>query len=236
MSIFSEPVWFSGRPGEARVCGGCHEDRTRVTNVAPGVLNTFVLGATDMFSATPLSGRIHKGANKVADYVGMGWNTEVQPALAACQECHDGSNTAGIAPYTITNPKTGATITWTFNLSPDPVPAALSVAAGGGAYSSSYFSMAGPDMEAIEKGGLMISGNFKIYMKPLDARGSIAIQMLNPRQIFPAPSETRAFTTAPHLVDKGRPDLTRDELYALLLAADMGMNYFARENKPAPTP
>ena len=24
----SEPVWIQGRSGEARICGGCHEDRT----------------------------------------------------------------------------------------------------------------------------------------------------------------------------------------------------------------
>jgi hypothetical protein len=32
----SEPLWIQGRPGEARVCGGCHEDRTKSIQLTPG--------------------------------------------------------------------------------------------------------------------------------------------------------------------------------------------------------
>jgi len=35
MSIFNEPVWFSGRAGEARMCGGCHESRPRPPTSRP---------------------------------------------------------------------------------------------------------------------------------------------------------------------------------------------------------
>jgi hypothetical protein len=79
----------------------------------------------------------------------------------------------------------------------------------------------------------MIGGNFQVYLNPEDARGSIAIKKLNPTQLFPAPSAVRAFAGAGHLVDKGQPDLTAQEFYTLILAADMGVNYYARENKPA---
>jgi hypothetical protein len=158
----------------------------------------------------------------------------VQPILSAncVTGCHDANNSAGVEGYTITDPKIGTSVTVTFDLSDAPLPAGLAVAAGGGAYSRSYFSMAGPDMEAIEKGGLMIMGNFKTYMKPLDARGSIAIQRVNPTQLFPAPSGTRAFAGQGHLTALGRTELSSQQFYTLILAADMGMNYYARENNP----
>jgi hypothetical protein len=234
MSLFNEPVWFSGRAGEARMCGGCHEDRARTTTVTPGQLDTFALGAAQLFGTTPRAQRLNTAPATATDIVGIGWDTQVQPVLTArCVECHGDGNTAGIPPYTIIDP-TGAMapVTWTFNLSAGPLPADVAVAAGSGAYSKSYFSMAGPDMEAIERAHLMITGNFKVYMNPEDARGSIAIKLLNPTQLFPAASAARAFATTPHLVAQGRTDLTAQEFYTLILAADMGVNYYARENNP----
>ena len=92
--------------------------------------------------------------------------------------------------------------------------------------------MAGPDMEAIEKAKLVVAGNFKVYLNPEDARGSIAVKLLNPVQQFPAQNAAvRAFATTPHMQGKGA-DLTPDEYYALILAADMGVNFYARENNP----
>ena len=73
----------------------------------------------------------------------------------------------------------------------------------------------------------------KVYLNPEDARGSLAIQKLNPTQLFPVPSATRAFPgTMPHLIEQGQADLSSQEFYTLILAADMGVNYFARENNP----
>ena len=44
----------------------------------------------------------------------------------------------------------------------------------------------------------------------------------------------RAFATTPHMNGKG-PDLSADEFYALILAADNGVSFFARENNPGDT-
>ena len=102
-------------------------------------------------------------------------------------------------------------------------------------YTASYFSLAGPDMEALEENGLMITGNFKTYMNPQDARNSDLIKKLNPTKLFPTPdAAVRAFTTSPHSTvgyDSGR-ELTATEFYKLILAADMGVNFYARENNP----
>ncbi|HEU0037384.1 MAG TPA: hypothetical protein VFQ53_42530 [Kofleriaceae bacterium] len=232
MAIMNEPVWFSARANESRVCGGCHEDRTGTTNVDPGQLEAFAIGATEMFSQTPREQR--KSNVFTRDQImGVAWDTVLQPIFdAKCISCHGDSNAAGIAPYTITDPVTGQTITWTFNLTSRTIPLTI----GGeslGDFPASYISMAGLDMEAVEEGNLMISGNYQVYMNPQDARGSKAIQLLNPPLQFPSQSlATRAFQTTPHMQAVGGSELTADEFYALILAADLGVNFYARENNP----
>ncbi len=37
MSLANESVWISGRAGEQRFCGGCHENRTKAAALAPGI-------------------------------------------------------------------------------------------------------------------------------------------------------------------------------------------------------
>jgi hypothetical protein len=56
--------------------------------------------------------------------------------------------------------------------------------------------------------------------------------LLNPTKIFPTPSGERAFATTPHSQGAGFTELTATEFYKLILAADMGVNYYARENNP----
>jgi hypothetical protein len=233
MSLFNEPVWFSGRPGEQRICGGCHENRTQTTVVKPGVIDAAVAADNRLFSDKTRAQRINTNPMSATQIVGVGWNTQVQSIFnASCVTgCHDANNSAKVPGYTITDPKTGTSVTWTLNLTGDPLPASLGVAAGGGSYSASYFSMAGPDMEAVEKNHLMISGNFHVYMNPEDAHGSLVIQKLNPTRLFPTPdANIRAFPTStnpPHVAG-----LSPQDFYTLILAADMGVNYYARENNP----
>ena len=73
-------------------------------------------------------------------------------------------------------------------------------------------------------------------LNPADARSSLAIRLLNLTQLFPVDPGRRAFVTAPHLPATGQSDLTPTEFYLLILAADMGVNYYARENNPHPGP
>ncbi|TMQ19245.1 MAG: hypothetical protein E6J90_18500 [Deltaproteobacteria bacterium] len=234
MSLFNEPVWFSGRPGEARMCGGCHEDRTQTTNVTPGLIDTFAQGASQMFGTTPRAQRLNTNPLTATQVMGLGWNTQVQPIFntSCVTGCHDANNSAGVLGYQIKDAQGNLLGAWTLNLTGDPLPAGLALAAGGAAYSASYFSMAGPDMEAIEKNHLVITGNFKVYMNPEDAHGSIVIQKLNPTQLFPVDAGIRAFPgVTPHMQGKGT-DLSPQAFYTLILAADMGVNYYARENNP----
>lgn len=253
MSILPEPVWFSGRAGESRVCGGCHEDRVKSTVINPGITDAFAVGATPAMGNIPRGQRLTaladladpnliaadgSGAEKL---VGVAWDRAIQPIFdAKCVSCHDGSATAANPEYTITDPATGESVTWRFNLSGAPAGSVANLMIGGedlgGDWSASYFSMAGPDMEAIDMGDLMIAGDFKVYMRPQNARGSLAIEKLNPTRLFPTPTAERAFpSSTPHSAGN-YTELTSTEFYKLILAADMGMNFYARENNPGNAP
>jgi hypothetical protein len=248
MSLFTEPVWISGRPGEARMCGGCHEDRTKTTNVTPGLLDTFAAGATSLM-ATALTTTPRSARQKVAldpanpsSVVGVAWDKHLQPIFDqnCVTGCHDANNSAGITGYQIQDAMGTVLADWHLDLSSTKVPAALAVVAGGGAFTASYFSMAGPDEEAIERNHLKIVPPNAVvrYMNPLDAHGSKVIQKLNPTQLFPV-TATRAFPVAsnpPHLTALGKTDLNSLQFYLLILAADMGVNFFARENNPMMNP
>ena len=47
-----------------------------------------------------------------------------------------------------------------------------------------------------------------------------------------AQSPPARWATTPHSVTQGYTELTPTEFYKLILAADMGVNYYARENNP----
>ncbi len=234
MSIQNEPVWFSARKGEARVCGGCHEDRALTTVVNPGQLQAFAIGATDMQSTRSRDQRQQLGTLTRDTITGVAWDVAMQPVFnTACVECHSDTSPAiaGLGGYTITDPVTGDFVTIGFDLTGRM----LNLQAGSidlGQWPASYITMAGPDMEAIEEGNLVISGTFKTYMNPQDARGSAVIKKLNPVVQFPAQTSERAFAGTGHLAEQGRTDITADQYYLFILAADMGVNFYARENNP----
>ncbi|MDX2087905.1 MAG: hypothetical protein SFX73_08650 [Kofleriaceae bacterium] len=233
MANFTENVWFSARAGESRFCGGCHEDRTGSTVIDPGLTDAIAAGPTTFVAASK-----PRAERKSNDYsrdaiVGVAWNGPVQKIFDdKCVSCHNGTPGAANPSYTITNMETGQALTWTFDLRGDQMPAEFAELAGEESFTRSYFSIVGPDMEAIEEGNFMLSGSFKVYMNPENARGSLLLKTLNPVKQFPnQDTNVRAFQTTPHMNGKG-PDLTADEFYQLILAADNGASFYARENNP----
>ena len=48
MSLANESVWISGRAGEQRFCGGCHENRTKAATLAPGIPTNVLTGAVNL--------------------------------------------------------------------------------------------------------------------------------------------------------------------------------------------
>jgi len=250
MSRENEPVWFSARPGESRVCGGCHEDRATTTVINPGITQAAAIGPFDAMAMVPRQKRMSSDAELLSvatapdRLIGMAWNKAIQPVFdSKCTSCHDGSANGANPSYSIVDPMTGAVVsTFTFDLTSTPVTINYGGDRGPETYPASYLSMAGPDMEALDRGNLAITGTLPCKtvdgqptaqcMEPLNARDSYVIRLINPFQIFPAPTSIRAFSTTPHSTAKGYSELSAAEFYKLILAADMGVNYFARENNP----
>lgn len=254
MSLFNEPVWFSARAGESRVCGGCHEDRAKSTIINPGLTMAASIGPTDARGLTPRDKRLSATAdlsnpNLIASdgtgadkLYGMAWDKAIQPIFdAKCISCHDGTPSAANPTYQIVDPMTGTSTTYTFSLKNTPI-AMVDQEGMTETWPASYFFMAGPDMEALEKNMLMVTGTMPCKtvdgqptlqcMMPEDAMDSDVIRLLNPTKLFPAPTSDRKWATSPHATAKGFTDLTPTEFYKLILAADMGVNYYARENNP----
>ncbi|MEZ4359863.1 MAG: hypothetical protein R3B48_06755 [Kofleriaceae bacterium] len=233
MSLVNEPVWFSGRPGEARVCEGCHGSRSKAHIINPGITEAFAVGPTPMMAATPRNQRLSNTFTRDA-IIGVPWDRALQGIFdQKCVSCHDGQPSAANPSYTITDPMTGESATWVFDLRGQAVDITVGNLMIEG-LSASYLSLVGPDPEAIERAKVMITGDFKVYMRATDARGSEVIKKLNPVQQFPEQNPAvRAFSTPPHS-SVGYAELSPDEFYRMVLAADMGANFYARENNPDP--
>ena len=92
MSMFSEPVWFSGRPGESRVCGGCHESRSETVTINPGITDAFAIGPTAMYGDTARDNRKSMTDFSRDKIMGEAWDKVIQPMFdAKCVSCHNGT-------------------------------------------------------------------------------------------------------------------------------------------------
>jgi len=248
MSVRSEPVWFSGRPGESRFCGGCHESRTATTVIQPGI--TMAMASFDKTNPqsnfdVPRANRVSMNffsRDNVTGVKGVPWDLAVQKVFdnhgCAAAGCHDGNATAFNKGVTLTD-EMGNTQTYYFNLSG----AKATIAVGGemiSAYTWSHLSLLGTMTLELEKKGITQTGNMPIYVNPEDAHGSLLFQYLNPREtingsgrLFCATtdcSKTGLAATVRHPADVGGTALTDDEMSLLILSADMGGQFFSREN------
>jgi hypothetical protein len=232
LSLRNEPVWFSGNPGESRFCGGCHEDRAATTVIQPGITQAMAIGPDDLMSTV---GRFDRASESYGldQVVGVPWDKALQPIFDAnCTSCHDGTPGPANPSWTITDPESGLSQTWTFDLRGHEAIYGVGEMLLSG-YSASHLSLMGPDMMDLEDAGLVIEGDIPVYIRPTDARGSRLIQLLNPPQLYPAPDlGNRAFAGTPHAVAMNGSDLTPDQYHLLILAADMGGQFYARENAP----
>jgi hypothetical protein len=241
MSVANESIWISGRAGEQRVCGGCHEDRTKTPQLQPGQTQAQLAGAVDLNlpraqRITPFVAGTQNFDFTYGNMRGVPWNKAIQPILdAKCVSCHNGTPNASNPTYTVTDLTTMTSQTFTFDLRGQQ----LNVVVGErmtGAYTASYISMMGLG-EIIGEDVVNITGDATArygYVTPASAHDSQVIKMLNPPQRFPAVDlNTRAFATAPHMTAVGHPEweLTDEEFYRLILNIDMGGQFYFRENK-----
>ena len=255
-NVANESIWISGRPGEHRFCGGCHESRTEVRTREPGLTLAALHGPKPFLE--PRAQRISttayalNGGNLAnpAALRGVPWDKAIQPILEAkCVSCHGPDNKAGVGTFTVTDMTTMTTQIFKFDLSGTK----LNVMVGErmtGDFTASYISimglgeLLGDDTVTITSTGTSITGKpFPVsYVAPAAAARSNLIKMLNPPQRYPsvdpnvhAFSATNLSAAEQTMVQKfatahASVQLTADEMYLLILNIDMGGQYFFREN------
>lgn len=234
MALRSEPVWISGNRGESRFCGGCHEDRAATTVIQPGITEALSMDPIDLRSEVPRFERKSEDYS-MASVVGVPWDKALQPIFdAKCVSCHDGdASKPGNSSFTITDPESGESMTWTFDLRGGEIDYGVGELLMSG-YSASHLSIMGPMMTDLREEGLMVEPeNPPVYVQPASARESVLIQVLNPPQLYPTPDlDVRAFEGPTHAEMQGFEDLTPDEYHLLILMADSGGQFYSRENAP----
>jgi hypothetical protein len=240
MALVNEPVWFSGRPGESRFCGGCHEDRSGTTVIQPGITQAVASGPSLM--DVPRASRISMTYTRDA-VVGVPWDAALQPifdatirngrTVQACSSCHDGDPAKpGNKSLTFTDPETGLTQTFVFDLGPQTVSYGVGDVMLSG-YSASHLSLLGPMMGELAEEGIEVTGDLPVYIVPGSARSSMLFQKLNPHQLYPTDTSVRFVPGGPiHPADVGAEPLTEDEYYLLILMSDAGGQFYSRENAP----
>ncbi|HVV81548.1 MAG TPA: hypothetical protein VHE35_00670 [Kofleriaceae bacterium] len=234
LSMESEPVWVSGASGESRACGGCHESRTGVVVTQPGVTQAIARGPVNLRGDKTRAQRVSNSFT-IADTIGVPWDQALQGIFdRKCVSCHEGTPGPANPSWTLTDPVTNESFTWTFDLRGGDATYGVGDFMFSG-YSPSHLSLMGPSMRDLEDTDLVLTGDTTEYIKPGDARGSELIKKLNPPQFFPTVDMSkRAFSTTDfpaHAAAVGQ-ELTADEYYLLVLMADNGGQFYSRENAP----
>jgi hypothetical protein len=231
LALANEAVWISGRAGEQRTCGGCHENRSEQSPVTPGQTQAMLSGAENLDVARVDRVSTNYTYGKVR---GVPWDKALQPIFDnKCISCHDGdASKPGNRSFTVTDMTTGTSQTFVFDLTGKKVDVMVGEKMTGD-FSASYLSIMGLG-EILGEDVVMITGDKPFdFAVPANAAGSKVIEKLNPPQRFPTiDTSVRRFPGTPHLIDKGVADMTADEYYLLGLSIDMGGQFFSRENKP----
>jgi hypothetical protein len=258
MSLANESIWVSGRAGEQRFCGGCHENRTAANTLAPGIPTNVLGNAVNV--VTPRAQRVDTAAyaltggsfSKASPFPalqtsgdnavrGVPWDLAIQPILdASCASCHDGNaSKPGNYTYTVTDNTTGMSQTFTFDLRGQKLDVMVGKRATGD-FTASYISLMGLGEILSDTDVTYTPAPPPSYVSPASARDSLVIQMLNPVQRFPSVNTSvRAFAdrtstggAISHAAQVGGTELTADQMYLLMLNIDMGGQFFFRENLP----
>jgi len=227
--VANEDIWISGRAGEQRFCGGCHENRTVPSSIAPGVQENVLHGAVNL--DVPRVQRVSTNYT-YGNVRGVPWDLAIQPILTAkCASCHNGDASKSYNPsYTVTDMTSGTMQTFVFDLRDQKVDVTVGERMTSN-FTASYLSLMGLG-EILGDDVVSITGTPPNYVQAASAETSSLITLLNPPQRFPAvDTSVRLVPGAmPHPVDVAGVELTPDEYYILGLNIDMGGQFFFREN------
>jgi Hydrazine synthase alpha subunit middle domain len=243
LAIRNETTWIQGMPGEDRVCGGCHEDRTQPS--LPGGQGVTIArgrGAEDFM--VPVLER--------TEYPWSGANDESNPNQIQslfdkkCVSCHNeeknGNGPQEFYEVANMNMATGDSYNYRIprlDLSSRPITVTYDRQTH--EWPASYVSIFYPaaldmEMDRVD----MITGTVPPkWAVPSDARHSALIEKLNITSALDSSKYAwplgEAFTLGAIAGDSrtdhaAEANLTRDELRMLIRAIDMGGQYFARQN------
>lgn len=248
MSVRNEDVWISGRGGESRFCGGCHEDRTKTSVITPGVTMAMATGQASAFnfSVKTRTERQSRTDFSRPSVFGVPWDLAVQKVFEkyACDTCHNGTPSAFNKSLTITD-TLGNMQTITFDLRSGPADYVVGGEMISG-YMASHLSLLGTMTLELDKKGLMTTGTLPVYLEPQSAHDSLLFKYLNPREIYAKPGQTPRFfcevndcsvtgiadKKVQHPADVGGTAVSDEDMYLLILSTDMGSQYYSRENAP----
>jgi hypothetical protein len=231
LAIRNQMLWIQGMPGESRVCGGCHEDRTG--SVQSLVTTAQVQGPDNLVKPT-------------AERTELPWfaastGSNVQDIFdARCVSCHSGGANDPFAGQTYTvdvtveeGPMAGEMLSYeipVLDLSSRPLNAYYEREAV--TYPASYITLLYPSAMMGEVRGENVPEEWVI---PGNARASRFIAKLNINAVsyqngVQVPSDTEwAFPGKPHPEDQGG-SITREERVTLIRAVDLGGQYYSRRN------
>jgi hypothetical protein len=228
MSLAAEPIWVSGRPGEQRICGGCHEDRSKNTVLPPGTTEAAVRAAIDL--DVPRADRISQDFS-YGKVRGVPWDKALQPIFnAKCISCHNGTPGPANRQFTVVDKTLNTMQTFVFDLRDQKIMLTVGERKSYD-FPASYISLVGLGMELGEN-NVEITGDYKPFIEPGSAAKSDVIKKLNPPQRFPQiDNGVLAFPGPQHPAEVGGQALTPEEYYLLILNIDMGAQYYFRENK-----
>jgi hypothetical protein len=243
LAIRSQTTWMQGMPGEGRVCGGCHEDRSGAN--APGGQMLTIAGAKGPENfMLPIKDRIEFPWSYADDAANP---REIQKLLnAKCVSCHNetknGDSAQEFYSVTMTDKVSGTSTTY-------PIPRldltdrAITVTYDRNTKSwpASYVSLFYPAALSMEMGqGAMVTGTVPPkWAVPSDARHSAMIEKLNITSSKTAttyawpmgqPFSDTAIHGATRTDHAAVAGLTRDELVMLVRTIDMGGQFYARQN------
>jgi hypothetical protein len=231
LAIRNQMLWIQGMPGESRICGGCHEDRTSQIDIAGPIIAQQKPPA--------------KLVVPIADRVELPWSgavagsTMIQDVFDRnCVSCHSGGANDPFAgkTYTVTATLEDGTEEAyqipVLDLSARPINARYERETV--TYPASYVSLLYP---SAMMGGTRVEGTPTEWVIPGNARASRLIAKMNvdavdlrPDGTFAAPAAAEwGFTGKAHPEDVG-VQMPRADRVRLIRAIDLGAQYYSRRN------
>jgi hypothetical protein len=230
LAIRNQLLWIQGMPGESRVCGGCHEDRTG--DIAGRDTIAQQKGPANL--VVPMADR-----QELPWFGAVAGSTQVQDVFdAKCVSCHSGGANDPFAGQTYTVHVTTEDgmeqeyVIPVLDLSSKPLNVYYEKEAV--TYPASYITMLYP---SAMMGEVRIEGTPIEWVVPGNARASRFIAKVNINAVnvdangalTPKVPAEWAYKGASHPEDKG-VSLTRAERVTLIRAMDLGAQYYSRRN------